>query len=289
MEIVADGVRRLLAPNPSALTGAGTNTYIVGHAAVAVIDPGPPLASHLRALLECLAGARVAAILVTHAHLDHSGLAPALAAATRAPVWAGGAAAEGRSAAMEALAASGRAGGGEGLDLGFAPGRRLAHGDAVEGPGWRIEAVATPGHLPTHLAFALGDVVFSGDHVMGWASTIVSPPDGDMAAYMASLDRLAARRARLLLPGHGGAVTDPADRIAALTAHRRGREAAIRARLGARPQTAAELARAIYTDTPPALLPAAARNVLAHLIDLTDRGLARSDGPPGAETGFTAP
>ena len=188
---------------------------------------------------------------------------------------------------MQALAAAGLAGGGEGLDLGFVPDERLTDGQLIAGEGWQVEAVATPGHLGTHLAFAMGDTVFSGDHVMGWATSIVSPPDGDMGAYMASLDRLAALRAQLLLPGHGPEIHDPAARIAELAAHRRMREAAILAALGPQPQSAEALARAIYTDIPPTLLPAATRNVFAHLLDLAERGLARPAGPLGTATGFT--
>ncbi len=288
-EQVAEGVERIVAPNPGPLTGPGTNTYIVGTDRVALIDPGPALPAHRDALLAVLGQRRVVAILVTHAHLDHSGLAPEMAALTGAPVLAAGRAIEARSAEMDALAASGLAGGGEGLDLGFAPDRRVGDGEVLAGPGWQIETIATPGHLPTHMAFALGQVVFTGDHVMGWSTSLVSPPDGDMGDYMASLDRLARRPARLYLPGHGAPVTDPAGRVAELAAHRRAREAAILARLGDRPQDAAGLARAIYIDLAPALLPAATRNVLAHLIDLHHRKLAQIDGPLASDAGFSRP
>jgi glyoxylase-like metal-dependent hydrolase (beta-lactamase superfamily II) len=287
VEMVAPGVRRVLAPNPSPLTFQGTNSYIVGVGNVAVIDPGPKIPAHLDALLAALGpDERVSAILVTHPHLDHSGLAPALARATGAPVHAAGTATEGRSALMETLAASGLAGGGEGLDLAFRPDVRIADGSEVAGPGWRITAIATPGHLGTHLAFAFGDIVFSGDHVMGWSTTIVSPPDGDMGAYMASLDRLAEYPARLFLPGHGPAITNPAARIKELVRHRRGREAAILAALGQTFRTARELTEDVYTDTSPALLPAAERNVLAHLIDLSERGLVAPNGLLGRSVGF---
>jgi glyoxylase-like metal-dependent hydrolase (beta-lactamase superfamily II) len=289
MDHISEAVRCICAPNPSPLTHRGTNTFILGTGRVAVIDPGPASPGHLDAILGALAlGERVTAILVTHAHLDHSALARPLAEATGAPVLAGGRATEGRSAAMQALAASGLAGGGEGLDIAFAPDETLADGAVVEGPDWRVEALATPGHLPTHLAFAFGTTVFTGDHVMGWSTTFVSPPDGDMSAYMASLRRLAGRKDRLFLPAHGPAIHDPAARLDDLTRHRRMREAAIREALGDEPQTAQALARRIYTDTPATLLPAAARNVLAHLVDLTQRKLAAHDGPLGETTGFTA-
>lgn len=183
----------------------------------------------------------------------------------------------GRSARMAALAPE--LGGGEGVDAGFAPDRRLACGDTVSGPGWAISALHTPGHMGNHLCFRWGDLVFSGDHVMGWASTLVSPPDGDMTDYMTSLDRLARAGARQLLPGHGAPVDDPAGRIAALAAHRRDREAQILAALATGPADCTALAARIYTDTPAPLMRAAARNVLAHLVDLHARGCVLAPGP----------
>lgn len=274
---IEPGLRCVLAPNPSPLTGAGTNTWIVGEGAVAVIDPGPRDARHLSALMAALqTGERVAQIVVTHAHLDHSALAPDLSARTGAPVLGFGPAEAGRSATMARLAAQGLTGGGEGVDTGFSPAEVLADGDGVEGDGWRLTALHTPGHFAGHLCLAWGERLFSGDLVMGWATSLVSPPDGDMAGYMASLLRLAQGRWRRFYPGHGAPVEDPAARIAELVAHRRGREAAILTALGQGPLTLGALTSRVYADTPPALHPAAARNALAHLIALCEEGRVRA-------------
>ncbi len=266
-------VRRVRAANPSPLTATGTNSYILGSGHVAIIDPGPALPGHLDALLAALeAGERVSHIIVTHAHLDHSALAPALAARTGAEVLAFGRATDGRSEAMARLVAGGaEPGGGEGLDHAFAPDRSLADGETVGHATWSVTAVHTPGHIGGHLCLAAGDLLFSGDHVMGWASTIVSPPDGDMTDYMASLDRLRIGAWRRFLPGHGDPVEAPAERIDALLAHRRMREAAILDALATGPLGLAELVACVYADTPPGLLAAARRNALAHLIDLHGR------------------
>lgn len=280
------GLRRVLAPNPSPMTAEGTNTWIVGAGEVAVIDPGPDLPAHQAAILAALAPTeRVAAIIVTHAHADHSALAPRLAAATGAPVWGFGPPEAGRSPRMAALAAEGVAGG-EGVDAGFRPDLTLAEGGRVQGPGWRLTALHTPGHFAGHLCLAWGEHLFTGDQVMGWAPSLVSPPDGDMGAYMTSLERLARDGWQRFYPGHGATVDRPADRIAALLAHRRAREAAILAALAIRPQGLASLVAEVYADTPRALHPAAARNALAHLIDLCDRGRVRADPAPGPSQVF---
>lgn len=280
-------LRRVLAPNPSPMTFRGTNSFLLGHGEVALIDPGPAIPAHLDALLAALApGERITHIFVTHSHLDHSGLVPAAVRATGAPVYGYGPSGAGRSPAMAAWAAAGGLGGGEGIDAGFAPDRLLGDGDTVTGAGWHLTAVWTPGHIGNHLCYDAGGRVFSGDHVMGWSTSFVSPPDGDMGAYMTSLDRLAARNASVLHPAHGGPVPDTAARIAELTAHRRAREAAILAALGSQPQTVAEVTRAVYHDTPATLHPAAARNVLAHLLDLQQRKRVASDAPPGPGARF---
>lgn len=280
------GLRRVLAPNPSPMTFRGTNTYLLGRSEIAVIDPGPDDPAHLEAILGALTrGQRITAILVTHSHLDHSPLARPLAQATGAPVLASGPSDWGRRPAMQALAEAGVVGGGEGVDLAFRPDRRIGEGDMVSGDGWTVEVLHTPGHMANHLAFAWNRALFSGDLVMGWATSLISPPDGDLTAFMTSVARLGARGDRVHYPGHGDPVADPAARCAELLAHRRTREAQIREALaGLEAASAAELAARIYTDVPRALLPAAERNVLAHLIDLVERNQAEplGDLSPGS-------
>ncbi|OAN70519.1 MBL fold metallo-hydrolase [Rhodobacteraceae bacterium EhC02] len=276
---IAPGLRRILAPNPSPMTFRGTNTYIVGQTDLAVIDPGPDNAAHLAAILAaCGPEQRITHILVTHAHVDHSPLARALSRATGAPVMAYGDAQAGRSAVMDSLAQAGLAGGGEGVDAGFVPDACLADGATVTGSDWQLQAIWTPGHFGNHLCFAMGDILFTGDLVMGWASSLVSPPDGDLTDFMASCRCLRARADRIYLPGHGAPVTDPASRIDWLITHRKAREAAIIKALQAAPATAETLARQIYTETPAMLLPAAARNVFAHLVDLTGKNIIAPEG-----------
>ncbi len=286
-ERLAQGLRRVLAPNPGPLTGPGTNSYILGEGSVAVIDPGPDDPAHLAALEAALGpGETISHIIVTHAHRDHSPLARPLAARWGAPVAAFGDAMAGRNPAWAAL---GDLGGGEGVDAAFAPDLLLADGAVLEGADWRLEAIWTPGHMGNHLCLRWGDMVFSGDHVMGWATSVVSPPDGDMAAYMASLERLAGLRARVFFAGHGAPVTDPAARVAELIAHRRGRETQILAALGPAPQSIRAVTERVYVGLAPGLMPAAQRNVLAHLIDLCGRGLAHADPAPRPGALFTAP
>jgi hydroxyacylglutathione hydrolase len=271
------GLRLILAPNPSPMTHWGTNTYLVGHGPVAVVDPGPDDPVHLAALRNALAGAPVAAILVTHAHRDHSPLAPRLAVETGAPVLAFGPPEAGRSTLMAALAAEGDLGGGEGVDTGFRPDATLADGDRVDVGDLVLHVLHTPGHFAGHLAFALGDAVLTGDHVMDWASTLVSPPDGDVARFLETSARLRARADRIFYPGHGAPVRDPAGRLDWLMAHRRAREAAILGALADGPALLPEITSRVYRDVPPAMLPAAARNVLAHLVDLTAWGVVKAD------------
>jgi len=276
-EDVGRGVRRILAPNPSPMTFRGTNTYLLGERDIAVIDPGPLNEAHLEAILGAVgAHQRISHIFVTHAHLDHSPLAEVLGRATGAPVLAYGGPDAGRSAVMESLAQSGLAGGGEGVDAGFAPDRTLADGEVVEAEDWRLRAHWTPGHFGNHLCFEVGDMLFTGDLVMGWASSMVSPPDGDLTDFMASCQRMRRLEAAVMHSGHGAPIDDPAARLDWLIAHREGREAEILHALADGAATAQELAEAIYTETPPALIPAATRNVLAHLIDLAGKNRVHS-------------
>lgn len=266
------GLRRILAPNPSPMTFQGTNTYILGTGQVAVIDPGPAVPDHMKAILAALApGEGISHIFVTHSHLDHSPLAAPLAVATGAKVYAFGPSHTGRSPAMQALAARGLIAGGEGVDTTFRPDICLRDAETVSHGDWQLEAIHTPGHMANHMSFAAGGHLFCGDHVMGWASSLVSPPDGDMAQYMASLERLKAREWAVFLPGHGPEITNPAQRLCDLIRHRQDREAAILRHLNEAPATIPDITRILYHDVPPALLPAAGRNVLAHLIDLHDR------------------
>jgi glyoxylase-like metal-dependent hydrolase (beta-lactamase superfamily II) len=275
VEWVAPGVRRILCGNPGPFTYRGTNTYLIGRGEVAVLDPGPVDEAHLGAILRAVAGERVKRILVSHTHRDHSpGVAP-LAAATGAETLGFG----------PHLTPPGD---GEGGDHDFSPNRQLADGDAVEGDGWRLTALHTPGHCANHLCFALEadaslapeSVLFSADHVMAWSTSVVSPPDGDMADYMRSLSRIAARADRLLLPGQGPAHDDPAPFIAGLIAHREEREARVLEALRAAGEvvTAAALVPSVYGPTlDPRLAPAAARSLLAHLVKLAGEGAALSE------------
>ncbi|MHC0053174.1 MBL fold metallo-hydrolase [Actibacterium sp. D379-3] len=275
-EVLEPGLRRVLAPNPSPMTFRGTNTYLLGEGAVAVIDPGPASPAHLAAILGALSpGERISHILVTHSHVDHSRLVPDLGRATGAPVLAFGDSAAGQRPDLARLP---DLGGGEGVDHAFRPDETLADGAVLHGDGWSVTALWTPGHMANHLSFAWGDALFTGDHVMGWATSMVSPPEGDLTAFMTSLARLVPRRDRVFYPAHGAPVRDPAARLADLIAHRRTRETQILDALGAGPATAAALAARIYTDVPPALLPAATRNVLAHLIDLLGRNMVSTEG-----------
>jgi glyoxylase-like metal-dependent hydrolase (beta-lactamase superfamily II) len=260
------------------MTEAGTNTYILGSDRVAIIDPGPALSAHMRAIHEVLdRGEVISHIFVTHSHLDHSPLARLLSQQTGAPVFAFGPSDAGRSPVMADLQRTGLIGGGEGVDAEFAPDITLADGEVVSADTWGIEAIHTPGHMANHMCFAAQGALFTGDHIMGWASSLISPPDGDLGAFMASCRRLTGRQDRIFYPGHGAPVENPQDRLNWLVTHREGREAQVIEALGDGPATPAELTAKIYHDTDPRLHPAALRNVLAHLIDLWERNLVHAE------------
>lgn len=270
------------------MTHKGTNTYILGSGKVAVIDPGPAIARHHEAILSALdPGERISHIFVSHAHLDHSGLSRHLAQATGAPVLAFGAADSGRSAAMQRLMTQAPLGGGQGVDHGFLPDILLADAETVVGQDWTLEAIHTPGHMGNHLCFASGNVLFSGDHVMGWSTSLISPPDGDMTDYMAALKKLTQRQWTEFLPGHGAAILQPQRRIADLITHRLDRERALLAALSTGATEIGHLTRMVYTDIPPTLMDAALRNVLAHLIDLEGRNLLTAAPCPGPDAVFS--
>jgi glyoxylase-like metal-dependent hydrolase (beta-lactamase superfamily II) len=260
-------VRRVLAGNPSAFTYTGTQTYIVGHGEVAVIDPGPDDSAHIEALISALSGETVTAILCTHTHRDHSPAAPALKAATGAPVI---------GCAPLVLADSGPRADAS-FDETYAPDRVLADGELVSGPGWALRAVATPGHTSNHICFALEEAgaLFTGDHVMGWSTTVVSPPDGDMAAYMASLDLLMSRSDRIYYPAHGDPVENPQRFVRGLAGHRKQREGQIMRLLGEGIGAIPAMVERMYVGLDPRLHGAAGRSVLAHLVDLRQRGVVR--------------
>jgi glyoxylase-like metal-dependent hydrolase (beta-lactamase superfamily II) len=272
-ERLGPGLRVITAPNPGPMTFTGTRSYVVGEGEVAVIDPGPDDPAHLGALAAAVRGERVAAVLVTHAHRDHSAGARTFAAQVGAPVLA-------RGPVPVPPAPAFAPGGGEGRDEGFRPDAAIGDGATVAGPGWTLVALETPGHSADHLAFAWPEAgaLFSGDHVMGWATTLISPPDGALGPFRASLRRLQGRPETVYHPGHGAPVRDPQRIVAHILAHRDRREAEIVAALAAGPATVAGLVAALYAGVDPRLHGAAARNVLAHLVDLEARGLVAPDG-----------
>ena len=273
-------IRRVIANNPGPFTFRGTGTYIIGKGEVAVIDPGPDDATHLAAILAATADETITTILVTHNHADHSPLAIALKAATGAVTY--------------------------GCPLGHAPGKAdvqmddehdtgfvadidVCGGAVIEGPGWTFEAIPTPGHTSNHIAYALleENALFCGDHIMGWSTTVIVPPDGHMGAYYDSLDRIAERNFTTLWPTHGPPITDPAPFIYAYKAHRIDRERQILDQLAQGHSLIAQMIPVMYAAVDPRLHPAAAQSVLAHLIHLVRTGVVRADGPPGLRSAYS--
>ena len=270
LEQLEPGIARVLAPNPSAFTFTGTQTYLVGDAEVAVIDPGPDLPEHLDALTAAIGGRRVAAIMCTHTHRDHSPAARPLAQATGAPI-IGCAPLTLDDTGPRADAA---------FDGNYSPDRVLEDGESLDVDGRRLTAVATPGHTSNHLCFAdeTSGALFTGDHVMGWSTTVVFPPDGDMADYMASLDKVQQRDDRIFYPAHGPPVTNPRQHVRGFIGHRKQRERQVLGLLDRQARTIPEIVAAAYPGLDPRLVTAAGGSVFAHLLDLEARGLVGKDG-----------
>ncbi|MBB3460267.1 MBL fold metallo-hydrolase [Rhizobium sp. BK377] len=274
---VAESVQRLTANNPSPFTFRGTNSYIVGGSSVAVIDPGPEDEAHFEALMAALSGRQVTHIFISHTHRDHSPLARRLKETTGALTVGEGPHRPSRPLREGEINLFA-----ESSDTDFVPDIAIGDGETISGDGWALTGVLTPGHTANHAAFALegSGILFSADHVMAWATTIVAPPDGSMADYMASLDKLIARDDNLLLPGHGGPVKSPAPFVRGLKTHRRLRERSIIERIRAGDGTIPKIVDMIYRDTDKRLHGAAALSVLAHIEDLMERGEVTADGPP---------
>src|SRR5271157_3138522 len=274
---VAPGVRAVVANNPGPFTFKGTVSYIIGRGKVAILDPGPDDDAHIAALLDAVRNETVTHIFVTHTHRDHSPAVPKIKAATGAKVFAEGPHRLARPLHVgEARRLDASA------DMDFRPDVALADGEVVRGQGWTLEAVTTPGHTANHMAFAFkeSDLLFAGDHVMGWSTTIVAPPDGAMSDYMASLHKLAGRSEPLYLSGHGAPVRDAPRYVQYLIRHRQAREASILHRLGKGEADIPTIVRAVYIGLDPRLVGSAALSVLAHLEELVARGAVTTEGPP---------
>ncbi len=278
---ILPGVRRVIANNPGPFTYTGTGVYFIGARDIAVIDPGPDDAAHLDALEAVVRPGRVTHILVTHTHSDHCGGAREFADRTGAPIYGFGPHPV-RKRQHDAPALD------EGADYAFAPDEIIADGAVIETKDWRIEAVHTPGHLSNHLCFALPaqKALFTGDHMMGWATTVVAPPDGDMTAYLDSLDLLLARDDGVYLPTHGAPIENPRRFVRAVRAHRLMRDAQVLEQLKAGRTRIPDMVKAMYADVDPRLHKAAALNVLAHLIRLVETGRARCDAEPGLSSAY---
>ncbi|MGI9336861.1 MAG: MBL fold metallo-hydrolase, partial [Gammaproteobacteria bacterium] len=272
VQTVAPMIRRVVARNPSPFTFHGTGTYIIGHGKVAVVDPGPDLGEHVEALLDALGGEEVTHLLVTHTHLDHSPACRHLRAATGAPAYGYGP--HGSGKLEEGVKVE------EGGDFDFVPDREVRDGDVIEGDGWSVECVYTPGHTSNHICYGLREqrALFSGDHVMGWSTTVVSPPDGDMRQYISSLEKLLGRDDATYWPTHGGPIRDPKPFAQAYLEHRHERVRQILACLDRDLTQIDRMVPAIYTGLPPALVAAAGRQVLAALVYLVETGEAAVEG-----------
>ena len=268
----------ILAPNPSPMTFKGTNTYVIGYDELAIIDPGPLNEEHFINILEVTAERPVKYIFITHSHIDHSPLAKKLSEELNTPIYGYGASDAGLSSTMLSLIDSGYESGSEGIDYEFNPDNLIKNNENFELNNNVISAIHTPGHMGNHICFQYGKVLFSGDHVMGWATSMVSPPYGDLTQFMASCRSLKTKEFDLFLPGHGDPVESPRERLNFLINHRLERESQIKETIKNTPLTALEITDIVYTDVDNSLIPAATRNVFAHLIDLSERGLVEFHG-----------
>lgn len=283
-EAVSPRIRRVLADNPSKFTYKGTGTYLVGRGRVAVIDPGPDLASHREALQAALVGEEVSHILVTHCHADHSPLAAWLRQETGAPTYAFGPHVDLRPEVVPPTRANEEA-----VDTGFAPDVALTDGEIIEGEGWTVEAVHTPGHTGNHTCWALREerALFTGDHVMGWSTSVVGPPGGDVASYLDSLRKVLARDDEVLWPTHGPPVRDPQPFVTAYLQHRLDREVQILACLRDGMHDIKAIVALLYAAVRPELHQPAGWAVLGHLVKLVDEGRVVVDGPLGIDASFS--
>lgn len=282
---IADGIQRITAPNESAFTYKGTNTYILGNDQVAVIDPGPAIKNHFELLLETLKGRTVSHIVVTHTHMDHSPLASSLKEKTGAPIFAEGPHRNSRELHLGEINSLDAA-----ADRDFKADVILKHGDIIEGKDWALETILTPGHTQNHACFAIKDtnILFSGDHVMSWATSIVAPPDGSMADYMNSLSIMMERKETIYFPGHGGRLEKAPEFVRALRAHRKMRETAVLSRIRAGDKTIPDIVKVIYKETDPRLHGAAGLSVFAHIEDLVQQGRVLCDGAPSLNSIYTS-
>lgn len=289
VETLSPLVRRIFAPNPGIFTYTGTGTFLVGQGEVAVIDPGPSIMRHVESILNALdEGERISHILVTHTHKDHSPAALHLSRFTGATVMGFGP--HGSGPRGEKLTGGlGEEHVEEGADPHFIPDVAIGSGEVIEGPNWTLEALHTPGHTSNHLCFDLKEekTLFSGDHVMGWSTSIISPPDGDMALYFESLEALKNMDHDLYRPTHGPAIENPKAFVDAILTHRKTREQQVLKAVKAGHATLEGMVPVVYADVDPSLYPAAERSLLAHLIHLADRGEITASGPHGLQTRYT--
>ena len=281
---VSSKIRRVIARNPGPFTFYGTGTYIVGHGSVAVIDPGPELSDHFDALVNALEGEQVSHIIVTHTHADHSPLSKRLADQTGALICAFDPSVHEQEVDDKFLSSME-----ESVDRDLNPDIPLSHGDVIQGDGWELEAVHTPGHMANHMCFALRDekALFSGDHVMGWSTSVVVPPDGNMIAYMNSLNLLLERSEEIFWPTHGPPIPKPKKHVEAFIAHRMSREKQIFDWLTGSEGSIDEMVADIYASVAKELHPAAAQSVFAHLIKMVQDGQVSCSGPPRRESVYS--